>query len=57
MWPPAAVGGRRLVCHPAQGDAWITYRILWAGLVLVNDLGTQAYEYYCGVGGMVSGIS
>ena len=38
-------------------DAWLAYRILSAGLVPVNDLGTQAYDYYCRVGGMVSRIS
>ena len=38
-------------------DAWLAYRILCAGLVPVNDLGTQAYEYYCRVDRMVSRIS
>ena len=42
---------------PRRVDAWLAYRILCAGLVPVNDLGIQAYEYYCRVGGMVSRVS
>ena len=42
---------------PRRVDAWLACRILSAGLVLVNGLGTQAYEYYCRVGEMVSKIS
>ena len=56
MRPPAPAGGPRLVCPPAQSGrlASVSY---CAGLVPVKDLGTQAYEYYCRVGGMVSRIS
>ena len=35
-------------------DAWLAYRILCAGLLSVNYLGTRAHEYYCRVGEMVS---
>ena len=42
---------------PRRVDAWLAYRILCAGFVPINDLSTQAYEYYCPVGGMVSRIS
>ena len=42
---------------PRRVDAWLAYRILCAGLVPVNDLGTQAYVFSCRVGGMVSRIS
>ena len=42
---------------PRRVDACLAYRILSAGLVPVNDMGTQAYEYYCRVSGMVSRIS
>ena len=42
---------------PRRVDAWLAYRILSAVLVPVNDLGTQTYEYYCRVDGMVSRIS
>ena len=30
---------------PRRVDAWLAYRILGVGLVPVNDLGAQAYEY------------
>ena len=39
---------------PCRVVAWLAYPILSAGLVPVNDLGTQAYECRCRVGGMVS---
>ena len=43
---------------PPRGvDAWLAYRILCAGLVPVNYLDNQAYEYYCRVGAIVSTIS
>ena len=54
---PAPAGGLPLVCPPTQSGRLA--RVLYAqrGLVPVNDLGTQAYAYYCRVGGMVSRIS
>ena len=54
MRPAEPAGGPHLACPPAQVDARLAYRILRAGLVPVNDLGTQAYGYYCRLGGMVS---
>ena len=56
----ASCAGRRSspgVSPPRRVDAWLAYRILSAVLVPVNDLGTQTYEYYCRVDGMVSRIS
>ena len=50
--PPAPAGGPRLVCPLAQSGRLASVSILCAGLVPVNDLGTQAYEYYCRVGGL-----
>ena len=57
MRPPAPAGGPRLICLPAQSGRLASVSYFTAGLVPVNDLGTQAYGYYCRVGGMVSRIS